>query len=344
MLAATIARLVLADVGQRPDAGDVADRPQALAGAQVRVDRNAAGVGDHAERLQADPVHARAPAGGHEQTVAAQLAAVTQLQDVVLAVAPRGAHARAEDQLDPVAAQDLAERLAQRLRLAGQHTLGTLDQHHLAAETADGLRQLHPDPPAAEHEQPARHRLHAGRLAARPHPVELAQAPDRRDDRLGAGGEHDVRRSCSGRRRPPRRRGRRAGRCRAAGRCLVGQPALLAGVGVVGDHEVAPASAASTSTSAVAPRRARLDGLARPQQRLGRDARPVGALAADQLALHHRHPQAALGQRAGGVLAGRAAADHDHVIVACSSRTPDRSGMAVRSRDGASIAPVGHWS
>ena len=47
-------------------------------------------------RLEADPVHAWAPAGGDEQTVAAQLAAVTQLQDVVVALAPRGGGLRTE--------------------------------------------------------------------------------------------------------------------------------------------------------------------------------------------------------------------------------------------------------
>ena len=63
-------------------------------------------------------------------------------------------------------------------------------------------------------------------------------------------------------------------------------------------------------------------GLARPQQRLGRDARPVRALAADELALDERHAQAALGQRAGAVLARRAAADDDDVVVAAHQRAP----------------------
>ena len=56
--------------------------------------------------------------------------------------------------------------------------------------------------------------------------------------------------------------------------------------------------------------------LARPQQRLGRDARPVRALPADELALDQGDAQAALGQRPGAVLARRAPADHDHVVVA----------------------------
>ena len=79
------------------------------------------------------------------------------------------------------------------------------------------------------------------------------------------------------------------------------------------------ASAASTSTSRRRRRLARgVHRLARAQQRLRRDARPVGALAADQLALDERDAQAALGQRAGAVLARRAAADDDDVVVGCS--------------------------
>ena len=136
-------------------------------------------VGLDADRLQADAVDARAPAGGDEQAVAAQLAAVVELEDVVLAVAPRGGRVHAEDELDAVAAQDLAERLAQRRGLAGEHVLGALDERHLAAEAAHGLRHLDADRPAAEDEQAARDGLHAGRLAVGPDAVELAQARDR---------------------------------------------------------------------------------------------------------------------------------------------------------------------
>ena len=59
-----------------------------------------------------------------------------------------------------------------------------------------------------------------------------------------------------------------------------------------------------------------MDRLAGPEQRLGRDARPVGALAADELALDDGDPQAALGECAGAVLAGRAGAEDDDVVVA----------------------------
>ena len=46
----------------------------------------------------------------------------------------------------------------------------------LAAEATNGLRHLDADRPAAEHQQPARDGLHAGHLAVRPDPLELAQA------------------------------------------------------------------------------------------------------------------------------------------------------------------------
>ena len=102
------------------------------------------------------------------------------------------------------------------------------------------------------------------------------------------------------------------------------------------------ASAASTSTSAVArASRAPCTASPGPQQRLGRDAREVGALAADQLALDDRDPQAALGQRARAVLAGRAAADHDHVVVIAHlgllyAGAGSRSPAARRAAPGAS--------
>ena len=55
------------------------------------------------------------------------------------------------------------------------------------------------------------------------------------------------------------------------------------------------------------------EDVARPDQRLRRHAPPVGALAADQLALHDRHRQPAFGAAPGGDLSGRPGPDHDHV-------------------------------
>ncbi len=70
-----------------------------------------------------------------------------------------------------------------------------------------------------------------------------------------------------------------------------------------------------------------VDRLAGPQQRLGRDARPVRALAPDELALDDRDAQAALGQCTRAVFARRARAEHDHVVVAAhvGSSSPARS-------------------
>jgi hypothetical protein len=67
---------------------------------------------------------------------------------------------------------------------------------------------------------------------------------------------------------------------------LARQPALLPGVGVAGDHEVAIGQR-SLDIDLRAGRRlaSGLDRLAGAQQRLGRHARPVRALAPDQLAL-----------------------------------------------------------
>src|SRR5260370_991253 len=54
-------------------------------------------------------------------------------------------------------------------------------------------------------------------------------------------------------------------------------------------------------------------GLRAAQQRFGRDARPVGALAADQLPLDHRHPPPGLQQPPRGGLPARAHPDDDHI-------------------------------
>jgi len=111
-------------MGQRPDAGDVADRPQPLGHAQPRVDRDAVGVRLDADRLEPDPLDPRTATRRHQQPVAAQLPAVAELEHVVLALTPRHRRPRAEHELDTVAAQHLAERLAQRRGLVREHPLG----------------------------------------------------------------------------------------------------------------------------------------------------------------------------------------------------------------------------
>ncbi len=121
-----------------------------------------------------------------------------------------------------------------------EHVLGPVDDRHLAAEAAHGLRHLDADRPAAEDQQPPRDGLHAGHLAVGPDAVELAQARDRRHDRIGAVREHDV---VGGVAHAVDLDHPGAGEPAAAAQqvdAVVGEPALLAGVGVVRDHEVAP--------------------------------------------------------------------------------------------------------
>ena len=94
------------------------------------------------------------------------------------------------------------------------------------------------------------------------------------------------------------------------------EPRLLPGIGIRGHHEVAPRQRCLH----VDVRRALsvaggLHRFAGPKQRLGRDAGPVGALAADQLAFHDRDPHTPLGDLRGRVLSGGTATQHDDVVV-----------------------------
>ena len=54
--------------------------------------------------------------------------------------------------------------------------------------------------------------------------------------------------------------------------------------------------------------------VARPDQRLGRDATPIGALPSDQFPLDDGDGEAAVGQAARGMFSRRARADYHHVI------------------------------
>ena len=71
----------------------------------------------------------------------------------------------------------------------------------------------------------------------------------------------------------------------------------------------------------------RAGSLRRAEQGLGRDARPVGALAADQLALDDGDPLARCEQPAGGDLAAGPEADDDGVVVFAHSAEVDRPGV-----------------
>ena len=195
--------------------------------------------------------------------------------------------------------------------------LGAVGERHLAAEPPHGLGHLDAHRPAAEHQQAARDLLHAGHLAVGPDAAEVAQPLDRRHDRGGAVRDDDV---LGGVARAVDLDHAGPGEAAAAAEqvdAVIGEPALLAGVRPVRRHEVAPPERRVDVDLRGSRRVARaLNRLARAQQRLRRDTRPIRALAADKLALHDRDAQAALGKRAGAMLARRAAAEHDHVVVA----------------------------
>ena len=117
---------------------------------------------------------------------------------------------------------------------------GAVDERHLAAEATHGLCQLDADRAGAENQQAARDGFHAGRFAAAPDALELAQAGDGRHDRVGSGREDDVLGAVG---HAVDFDHARSGEPAGAAQQLdasVGQPALLSGVGVVRHHEVAP--------------------------------------------------------------------------------------------------------
>jgi hypothetical protein len=221
---------------------------------------------------------------------------------------------------------------------------GALDDDRLAAQPAHGLGHLDADRAAAEDDQPARDRLHPGHLAVGPHAVELAQAGHGRDERRGAVGEHDVLGGVAlavdlddagpGQATGP------AQQVDAA----VGQEALLARVGVVRHLEVAPGQRALDVDLRARGRLARLvHRLARAQQRLGRDARPVRALAADELALDDGDPQAAVRQRRGAMLPRRAAAEDDDVVVVGVAHDAAPTSSHVRPSTDPGAGAVTRW-
>ena len=104
-------RLILPDVRQLPDAVDVANRPEPFGGAQTRVDVDAATACFDADSLEAEPVDAWTPTRGDEQPIAAQLPAVVEFQNIVLAIATRCIRVYAEREFYSVATQYLTERI-----------------------------------------------------------------------------------------------------------------------------------------------------------------------------------------------------------------------------------------
>ena len=99
----------------------------------------------------------------------------------------------AQGELDAVAAQHLAERLAQRRGLARRaraRPRSTRTTSPPSRRTAWAISTPTGPPPRISRRRGTA--FIAGHLAVRPDPVELAQPRHRRDDRIGAVREHDV--------------------------------------------------------------------------------------------------------------------------------------------------------
>ena len=95
-------------------------------------------------------------------------------------------------QLDALGGQRLTEGVAERLRLAGQRVVHALHHGHRGPEAEHRLRHLHTNRTAAEHQHPLGHLAQLRHLAVGPDAIQLGKPRDRRHDRLGPGGEHDV--------------------------------------------------------------------------------------------------------------------------------------------------------
>ena len=329
--------LVLADVGERPDPGDIANRPQAFARAHVLIDvdpvgsactrrsrarsRRRAGAdrsrraADHpvARRRRRTRVRTRRPRAAPRWRACPSSSSMPSARSASLSARPSGSASRGSTRSAP----------------------STIDRLSPNRRTTWAARRRRP---AAQHEQPARNGLHARRPPRPPHPLEVDSPWTGGVDRLGRRSPRRCAPRCGGRRRPRPRPGPRAAGAAQQVDAVVSQPALLTGIGVVRNHEVAPRERRRDIDLGARPRLARaVHRLARAQQRLGGDACPVGALAADQLPLDHGDAKPAGGDRRRAVLPRGTASENDHVVVVASGRSVSVRGVSTVSRGDASV-------
>src|SRR5262245_54195558 len=204
-----------------------------------------------------------------------------------------------------------------------------LDEDCFTTEATNSLRHLYADRPSSEHEQPAGNGLHAGHLTVRPDSLEAAQARHGRDDRLRTcRQDHVFGRVANAVNVDHAGPGQPAATTNQVD-AMLGKPTLLAGIGVVRNHVVAPGKGRVDVDPRSRCRVVRaVHGLPRAEQRLGRDARPVGALATDQFPLDECDAPTTFGEHAGAVFARRAAADNDDIVGVAH----DGSGLPACSR------------
>ncbi len=228
----------------------------------------------------------------------------------------------------------LLERLAGERRdlgvLDGQDLRQQFDHRHLRAHGAVERRELDPDGTGADHQQRLRHPVRRHGLEIGPDQL-LVRLDAGEHARPRAGREDDVLGLIrAGPERPFRRLGLGGIHGDPAGRLerglapdhrdlvlpeqegdALGQPlgdaarAFDHGGGIVGDLLGREPELLGV--------RHQVEHVGRAQQRLGRDAAPVGADAADEVALDHRDLEAELRGADGGDVAAGAGADDDDV-------------------------------
>ena len=114
----------------------------------------------------------------------------SSVDDLLAALLADGDRAAAEQELDAVLLEDLAEQLADLRVLAVGEARRALHDRHAAAEPGQELRQLDRDDAAADEDGALRDLGQGRRLAVRP-VGDVGEAGDGWDDRLGAGRDDD---------------------------------------------------------------------------------------------------------------------------------------------------------
>ena len=271
-------------------------------------------------------------------------------------------HLRAGQDLDALLLEALAGEARDLGVLDGQDLRQQLDDRHLGAHGAVERRELDADRARAHDDQRFRHRVRHHRLEIGPDQLPVRLDPGQ-NTRARAGGDDDVLGGVGPLPQRALRRGVR-GLHGGLGRLADLDLARLGDDGLAPDdvdlvllHQEADAAIELRRDAAraldhgrdieaeraldVQPVRAGMlhvvVDLGRPQQRLGGNAAPVEADAAEMLALHDRRLEAELRRPDCGDVAAGPAADDDHVIAVShfeasrQVRTPRRAGRSACS-------------
>jgi hypothetical protein len=319
-------------------AGHVADRPDAVAGPEVLVDRDAAATRIDAGRRDAQGLEVHAPAGRDQQPLAPHRGAVAERHPHAagrvgghLGGGEPGAHR------DPLGVEQPAELLPLLGLLEREQVRCVLDDRDVGAEAPVHLCELEADRAAAEDHHRGRIAVGLDGLAVRP-VRHVGQAGDRRDRRRAAGRDHQA----APRRVPPAvdLDLARADDARAAAH----EGLTAVEVALDGDRVVPVAGDLAHTRGHLRPvRRHRPvagepdrprglgQGVPRAHHHLRRDTAPVRALAADEAAVDAEHVEAGLGRALRHLLAARSQPDDDQVVLGhVRSSSRERSAIGPR--------------